>query len=154
MFKIESPAQVVDHRGPNIPSVTDGKAARRIKGCALRWVCAVGEPGERRCLEAILVALRPTTEELLARINDVIDARITLVDVIAARIVTDVVLCESRLVRGGIKRQDVMGDGIEAVYRNNISRERLADCLAIYNNSRSRVVNRRVERAEISAELG
>ncbi len=81
-------------------------------------------PGSGGCLEAVLVALRPTTEELLARINDVIDARVALVDVIAARIVADVVLGEARLVRGGIKRQDVMGDGIEAICRNNISRER------------------------------
>src|ERR1700733_12256623 len=113
--------------------MTQSKAARGVERNPLQTVSSVGKPGQRRLLKAVCVAYRSAPENLLSRVDRVIESRVALIDVVVAGIVGDIVVGQAGLVRRGIKIEDVLGDRIEAVGGNDVPRKRRTHDLAVHD---------------------
>src|SRR5882672_6340826 len=115
MLPIEPSSRIVHHSGADGPGVTDGKTTRGIVRDSLGRICAVGETGQRWLLVAVRAAHRESSEDLLFWIDYVIKPRISLINVSASGISTDVIVGKPIKVRRWVEREEVMGNGIETV---------------------------------------
>src|ERR1700733_16018999 len=118
------------------------KSTRGVKRNALQSVSPVCKAGQWRLLKAVRVADRSAPENLLSRVDRVIESGIALIYVVGARIVCDVVVGVAGLVRCGIKVEDVLRDRIEMIGGNNVPRKRRTYCLPFHNLCGVGIVNR------------